>query len=419
MGGAAHKSGQRELTQPGGQVRRRLPCDCTADIARWADRSEGLPRAVPWRTMFVALRDLWRSKLRFGLLAGAIALLVFLLLFLNTLSATLLGFFAGAIENNSADVLVYEDTARRNLQASRLDQSMVDQVAAVPGVSAAAPIGELTLTAEVGGNRTDLSLWGVDLDGPGRPEPIVEGRSPGPGEVVVDESGVSEGFEIGETITLVPSGTELEIVGYAADLRYAVLATAYLSFEEWAAIYEAEFPGTPYVPLSLVGAETAPGEDPAAVSDRIAASVDGVEGLDREAAAAGTPGVESISQSFALIVGITFGIVVLVVGFFFLILTVQKMRSFTTLRAIGAGTGYLAWSLIIQIVILVLLGSLLATGALWAATLGSNPAFPLSVNVRLVLTVTIAVLVFSILAGLLSIRRIARAEPAQAAQGTN
>jgi putative ABC transport system permease protein len=369
--------------------------------------------------VFVALRDLWRSKLRFGLLAGAIALLVFLLLFLNTLSATLLGFFVGAIENNSAEVLVYEDTARRNLQASRLDQSVVDEVVAVPGVAAAAPIGELTLTAEVGGNLTDLSLWGVDLDGPGGPTPIVAGRSPGPGEVVMDASGVSEGFEIGETVTLVASGTELEVVGYVEDVRYAVIATAYLSFEDWAAIYESEYPGAPFVPLSMVGAQTDPGEDPAAVADRVTVSVEGVEGLDRGAAAAGTPGVESISQSFALIVGITFGIVVLVVGFFFLILTVQKMRSFTALRAIGAGVGYLAWSLIIQIAILVLFGSLLATAALWAVTLGSNPSFPLSVEAGLVLTVTLAVLVFSILAGLLSIRRIAKAEPATAAQGTH
>ncbi len=368
--------------------------------------------------MFIAIRDLWRSKLRFALLAGAIALLVFLLLFLNTLSATLLGFFVGAIENNTAEVLVYEDTARGNVQASRLEMSVVDEVMAVPGVAAAAPIGELTVTAEVGGNLTDLSLWGVDLDGPGGPSPIVEGRSPGSGEVVMDSSAVGEGFEIGELVTLVPSGTELKVVGYVEDVRYAVIATAYLSFEEWTTIYETDFPSAPYVPLSLVGVGVEPGEDPAAVGDRISASVDGVEGLDRESAAGGTPGVESISQSFALIVGITFGIVVLVVGFFFLILTVQKMRSFTTLRAIGAETSYLALSLIIQVVILVLIGSLVATGALWAATLASNPAFPLSVDVSLVLSVTAAVLVSSILAGLLSIRRIAKTEPAQAAQGT-
>ncbi len=367
--------------------------------------------------MFIAVRDIWRSKLRFGLLGGAVGLLIFLLLFLNTLSATLLGFFIGAIENNSADVLVYEATSRRNLQASRLDLSLLDEVAAVPGVVAAAPIGELTLTAAIGDSLTDLSLWGVDLAGPGRPQPIVEGRLPGPGEVVVDESGVSEGFEIGSTITLVASGQELEVVGYVRDRRYAVVATGYLSFDEWVAVFEAEFPGTPVVPLSLIGVETAEGEDPAAIGERISAAVAGVEGLDRKTGAAGTPGVDSISQSFALIVGITFGIVVLVVGFFFLILTVQKLRSFVTLRAIGTDTGYLARSLVIQVVLVVLVGSLLATGVLWAATLGANPAFPLAVDRGLVVTVTAAVLVSSVLAGVLSIRRIARANPADAAQG--
>jgi putative ABC transport system permease protein len=368
--------------------------------------------------MFIALRDLWRSKLRFGLLTGAVGLLVFLLLFLNTLSATLLNFFIGAIENNSADVLVYKDTARRNLQASRLDASLIEDVAAVPGVAAAAPVGELTLTARVDGALTDLSLWGVDLDGPGGPAPIVEGRSPGPGEVVVDESGISEGFEIGETITLVPSGTELEIVGFVRDRRYAVIATGYLAFAEWVSIFETEFPGTPLVPLSLIAVAVDEGEDPAAVGEMISATVPGVEGLDRTTAAQGTPGVDSISQSFNLIVGITFGIVVLVVAFFFLILTVQKLRSFVALRAIGAGTAYLARSLIIQVVTLVTLGSIIGAGLLWLATLGANPAFPLAVDGRLVLTAAVAVLGASMLAALLSVRRIARADPAEAAQGT-
>jgi putative ABC transport system permease protein len=367
--------------------------------------------------MFIALRDIWRSRLRFGLLGGAVGLLIFLLLFLNTLSSTLLGFFVGAIENNSADVLVYEDTARRNLQASRLDPTLVAKVAEVPGVAAAAPIGELTLTADIGGNLTDLSLWGVDLNGPGRPQPVVKGRLPGPGEVVVDESGVAEGFTIGETIALVPSGTELEIVGYVRDRRYAVVATAYLDFDQWVEVFETEFPGTPFVPLSLIGVQATPADDAAAVGDRITAAVDGVEGLDRKTAASGTPGVDSISQSFTLIIGITFGIVVLVVGFFFLILTVQKLRSFVALRAIGASTGYLARSLIVQVVVLVLLGSLLASALLWVATLGATPAFPLSVDGGLVLTVTAAVLAFSALAGMLSIRRIARADPAEAAHG--
>jgi putative ABC transport system permease protein len=169
--------------------------------------------------------------------------------------------------------------------------------------------------------------------------------------------------------------------------------------------------------LSLVGVEPEPGENPSDLANRITSAVSGVEGLDRATAAAAAPGVASISQSFALIVGITFAVVVLVVGFFFLILTIQKLRSFTALRAIGAGTGYLALSLVVQIVVVVLIGALLATVGLWVATLGSSASFPLTVDATLVGAITIAVLVFSVLAGLLSIRRIARVEPAEAARG--
>jgi putative ABC transport system permease protein len=98
-------------------------------------------------------------------------------------------------------------------------------------------------------------------------------------------------------------------------------------------------------------------------------------------------------------------------------LTIQKLHSFTALRAVGAGTAYLAGSLIIEIVVIVLLGSLLATAVLWLATLGSDPGFPISIDVGLVVSVTAAVLLSSIGTGVLSIRRIARADPADAAQG--
>ncbi len=62
--------------------------------------------------MRLGLRDLQRAKLKFALLGGALALLVFLLLFVSTLSTTLLGFFTGAVKHNSAEVLVYNSDAR-------------------------------------------------------------------------------------------------------------------------------------------------------------------------------------------------------------------------------------------------------------------------------------------------------------------
>ena len=83
--------------------------------------------------MNIALLEMRRAKLRFGLLSVAVALLVFLVLFLSTLSGALIESFTGAIKNLNADVLVYSSSARDNIQGSRLNPTVTAQVADVPG----------------------------------------------------------------------------------------------------------------------------------------------------------------------------------------------------------------------------------------------------------------------------------------------
>jgi putative ABC transport system permease protein len=365
--------------------------------------------------MNLGLHDMARAKLKFGLLAGALAVLVFLLLLLNTLSSTLLGFFTGAVEHNSAQILVYNSSARRNLQASRLDPSVVDRVRAVPGVAAAGPIGEATLTADVGRGLTDLSLFGYEPGQPGGPATIVSGRPPGEGEALVDRSDEPNGFEIGATIVVEPTGRRLRIVGYTEGSRFNVAPTAYTTISTYRDIIRAANPNAPFVPDNLIGVDVVPGATTRSVSAAIEASDPGLEALSRATAVASMPGVSSITTSFDLIIGITFVIVVVVTGFFFLILTVQKLSTFAALRAIGATSRYLGASVITQVVILVLVGVAAATVMLALAAAVSSPAFPIAVDTGLVATSGIAVLVSSVSASLLAVRRIARVDPLVAA----
>jgi putative ABC transport system permease protein len=364
----------------------------------------------------LALTELRRAKLRYGLLSGAVALLVFLLLFLNTLSGTLLRFLGGAVENISADVLVYDEGARRNLQASRLGPDLALAVAEVAGVAQAEEIGEVTLTARAGAGTTDVSLWGYVPGGPGEPAELVDGRLPRGGEALVDEADVGNGFAIGSTVTLEPSGETLTVVGVTKDRRFSALATLYTPLEGWRGIVAAANPNAPFVPANVVGVRVDPQADPAVVAERITEAVAGAEALDRVTAAASIPGVAAIGQSFGLLVGITFLIVVLVIGFFFLILTVQKLRVFVALRAVGASTGFLARSVLLQIALVVLVAVGLATGLLGVASLTSQAAFPITVDPGLVLAVLAAVLASALLAGGAAVRRIARLDPASAAQ---
>jgi putative ABC transport system permease protein len=356
--------------------------------------------------MRLGLRDLQRARLKFGLLGGALALLVFLLLFLNTLSTTLLGFFTGAVKHTSAQVLVYNATSRRNLQASRLPPGTVERVRVVPGVATAGPIGNTTLTVDVGRGLTDLSLFGWQPGLPGGPGRISGAIVPKAGEALVDKSDEPNGFRIGATITIEPTGKTLRIIGYTTDSRFNVGPTAYTPIDTYRDIVRASNPNAPYVADNLVGVDAAPGTSVGTVTRAIGAADPDLEALSRATAVASIPGASSVSQSFNLIVGITFVIVVVVTGFFFLILTVQKLRVFTALRAVGATTGYLAWSLVVQVLVVVLLG---------VAALNYSPAFPLRVDPRLVGTASLAVLAFSLLGSLVSVRRIARLDPVEAA----
>lgn len=364
--------------------------------------------------MNLGLRDVQRAKLKFALLGGALALLVFLLLFLNTLSSTLLGSFVGAVRHTSADVLVYDAGARRNLQASRLPTGTVEEVRDVPGVAAAGPIGQTTLTADAGEGLTDLSLFGWQPGLPGGPSRVIGTAVPGPGEALVDRADEANGFTIGKTITIEPTGKRLRIVGYTADSRFNVAPTAYTPIDTYREVVQAANPKAPYIPDNLVAVDVEPDVSTETVTHDIESTTPGLEALSRATAVASIPGASSISQSFDLIVGITFVIVVVVTGFFFLILTVQKLRVFATLRAVGATTRFLAASIVVQVVMVVLVAAAAATALLGIAAALSSDAFPLRVDFGLVVTATAAALVFSLLASLVSIRRIGRVDPVEA-----
>jgi putative ABC transport system permease protein len=168
---------------------------------------------------------------------------------------------------------------------------------------------------------------------------------------------------------------------------------------------------------SLVAAEPEAGVSPSELADRITADVEGVEALDQDTAVAESPGVAAVNQSFQIILALAFVVIALVVGFFFLILTVQKTRSLVLLRAVGSPTGYLVRALMVQIVVVFVAAALVALILFSVAR-----AVDVTGDVGLSLpagptAVTIAVLgALALLAGAASLRRVFRIEPVRATQ---
>jgi len=368
--------------------------------------------------MRLALAEIRRAKLRFGLLIGAVALLVFLILFQQTLAGALLGSFTDGLGNQSAEVLVFNADARGSVEGSVITPDQLAAVREVPGVAQAEPLGESTFSVDVGdGSLTDTTIFGYVLDGPGAPTTLVEGRLPrADGEAVASDVDASKGYGIGDTVRVVPGDGALRIVGLASDAQFNVQPTLYTSYATWERLSKSVNPDAPSVLPTLVAVDPEVNVAPDAAASSINDAVDGVEAVDRQTAIDNLPGVDSISQSFAVILLLAFIVVVLVTWVFFLILTVQKTQSLTLLRAVGASNRYLLANIALQVAIVTVAGIAVASLLLVLATRGGSGGLDVSADPRLILTTGASILALALLASLASMRRVAQLDPFEATQ---
>ena len=369
--------------------------------------------------MWLAVREIRRSVARFGLLSGAVGLLIFLIFFQLGLLNGLITSFVGAIENQNAPVLVYSEDARRNVEGSIITPDAQAAVAGVDGIAQIGPVGEGTFTVIAGGRDQDAVLFGYELGGLGAPTTLAEGRLPqGPNEAVASSADAAKGFDIGDVVDVVgDGGPKITVVGLADDLRWSVTTSMFVSYRTFEDARRAAEPFSEIVLPSLLAVSPTAGVPADELAERITSSVDGVEALERSRAAAETPGVEAINQSFAIVLALVFVVVALVVGFFFLILTVQKSKPLVLLRAIGAPPRYLVAGLAAQIVSVLAIGSAIGIG-LYSLVTSANLSGDVEpdVSLRSIVTTLAILAVVSIAGGGVSVRRLLRIEPIRAAQ---
>ncbi len=372
--------------------------------------------------MFLALREMRRAKVRFGLLISAIGLLVLLILAQQAIQTGLITSFIGAIERQSAPVVVYSVDGQRTLQGSIITPPLEEKIRATKGIAKAGRIGQGTFTVKVSDqpDDSDAAIIGYTDRDLGAPDALTTGRLPAvPGEAV----GSDNDFSVGDRVKVLGPGGQtgetgtIKVVGLTDDAQLQVTPTLFVEWPDYVAAVKAANPDAGGVLPSAIGAAPVSGLDPANLAERINESSDEADALTRQDAADQTPGVAEVQQSFQVIF-LLFGLVVpLVTGLFFLIVTLQKSASLTLLRAIGARSSLLVRSLMFQVVLVV--GGGLAVGiALYTplsqAQLGD---IKLSFDVRAVVVWSVILLVLGLLSAAVAARRVLAIDPIEATTG--
>lgn len=370
--------------------------------------------------MFLALKEIKRAKVRFALLMAAIGLLIFLILTQQALQNGLLTSFVGAIERQSAPVLVYSVDGQRTLQGSIVTPDLQNTIESVDGVAASGRLGQGTFTATIdGGDQVDVAVIGYDDADLGAPDQLAAGRqAKAAGEAV----GSAVDFSIGDEVTIVPpgpgaDGVTLTVVGLADDAQIQVTPTLFAPWATYEQAVQAANPDATAVLPNAIGVEPAAGVSPDQLVERINDASDDADALTRQQAADEAPGVAQVRQSFQVIF-LLYGLVVpLVTGLFFLIITFQKSASLTLLRAIGARSSALVRSLLLQVLIVMAGGIAIGVALYTPLSQLQIGAIALQFDLGAVVFWSVLLLVLGLISALASARRVLAIDPIEATVG--
>jgi putative ABC transport system permease protein len=368
--------------------------------------------------MFLALKEMRRAKGRFGLLIAAIGMLVFLILFQQSLQNGLLTSFVGAIRNQSAPVLVYSVDGQRVIQGSVITPDLEQRVRSVDGIGEVGRIGQGTFTVVAASTAFDTTILGFEDRSLGAPETLVAGRYPAVvGEAVGSDADASDGFGVGDTVVVQPGGMTITIVGLARDVQLNAGPTLFVPYDTYVDAVRSVNPDAGDPLPNVLAIRPAEGVTAALAVDRVNAESDDLDALTREEAADETPGVSQVRQSFQIIF-LLYGLVIpCVTGLFFLIITFQKSGALTLLRAIGAPAGRLVRSMLIQAVIIVGAGFCIGLAIYTPVSQQRLGGIPLRFETAAVVFWAVGLLVLGVGSSLVAARRVLAIDPIEATTG--
>lgn len=334
------------------------------------------------------------------------------------------GIFAGAIDRvtyyirtSPADVFVSQAGVRTmHMSSSTVPTAAVRRLAAVPGVAWVSPIG-FTSGSIAGPDGRQLSyLIGYDTaTGRGGPAHLASGRAPRFGEAVLDEQAAeSLGIRLGARVTVL--GARLRVVGFSTGGSSITNTTVFVTRSQFTAIRPT--PGVSYV---LLG--TSPGTAPATVAHRLVTAVPAVTAQTREDFAASEARIVTDMSADLLKLMSTIGLLIAlaVIALGLMTATLNRIRDYAVLKALGARTRSLAAAVTVQVLWTVALAALVAAGLAqvlaWLLPL-TAPAVQITITPAALAQTTLGALVVGLLAALWPLRRVANVDAATAFRET-
>jgi putative ABC transport system permease protein len=375
-------------------------------------------------SVYLALKEMWRSRGRFLLISLVIALITTLVLFVAGLTEGLGSGNKEYLDKLNADLIVYKNNVDLSIASSRIDRSKLNEIRRVQGVQDAGQISFTNVSVVLPGNQKPLnvSLIGVEPGRPGEP-PVIAGRALGDKsarEAILDRNvALRTGLQVGSELTIKSiQGAEeklynLRVIGVSDSRQYFLQPSIIVPALTWERVKpKAQVnDNQPELISNIVAVRLENPQDLTTMSQRLESEVKDVQVVDRQTAYEATPGYSAqqgtlnTQRGFALLIG------VLVIGGFFQIQSLQKVPQIGMLKAIGASNFTIATAAVTQIVATTLLGIAIGTAGTLALSLGFPPTIPIIFTLNSLALAVASLMLIGPLGGLVSVQYALRVEP--------
>ena len=226
-------------------------------------------------------------------------------------------------------------------------------------------------------------------------------------EVILDSAFENEGIHVGDRVIDKISEQELTVVAFAKRANYGYSDIGFVSSQTFTAMRTVTVPNYEWQAQTVV------------TSDEIAASdlPSHLMTADRQQVIDKIPGYKAQNLTLKVMTWVLLVASSAILGVFFYILTLQKLRQFGVLKAIGMPMRTIAYIQISQLTIISIIGVVIGLGLAAAMAPFLPSTVPSIMTLADSVTVAISFVVTSILCGALSLLKIKKVDPIEVIGG--
>ena len=350
--------------------------------------------------MFLAIKEIKREKLRYGLIILMIFLISYLIFVLSALATGLASENTQALESWDAQKVILNKNANVSMSQSFLtkndlkraslskDEALLGQIPVVVKKA-----GRPQISAQFIGVKKQQFIY--------HDQELIAGRKAKKNyEVAVDQAFKTKGYKIGDKLALNGSSKKYKIVGFVKNAKINIAPIIYGTLESWKKLRQ----GMPTLEASAIISR-----DYHYKYNYKDSKTYPIDQFIKK-----LPGYTAQNMTFELMIGFLYIISLIIIAVFLYILTMQKMHNYAVMRAQGIPSSTLVKATVSQAIILVLTGLVIGLAAMLVTVKVLPATVPISFTPKIILTGTVGLLVTAIIGSLIPIRSILKVDPAQA-----